>query len=193
MLPTSWMMKLLLTTLFLFSFSAVAIPIGPVAPSLTGTKYSTSVQLDWNTVVSCNAVTYEIQESINDTSWSAVYSGSGNSGGTNASKTVTSECNGPGQEARYISLSNRTNVVYYYRIRACELGNCGQYGNTLQLGQPATIPTPTNITVPSGTVNGNFLIAWSSVTAATRYELQQQFNNGSWTVEHIGRDRKSVV
>ncbi|MEC4740621.1 FG-GAP-like repeat-containing protein, partial [Shewanella sp. E94] len=191
MRPTSWMMKLLFTVFFLFSFPANSVS-GPTAPSLTGTKYSTSVQLDWNSINSCNATSYEIQESTNGSLWSTVYSGAGNSGGgstgfaRSARKARGGGCNVIGGGPRFISLSSRTNAVYYYKIRACELGRCGSYGTMLQLGQPTFIPAPTSITVPTGTENGNFLVFWSTVTGATRYELQQQFNNGSWLEKYSG-------
>ena len=198
----SWMMKLIFMFGLLFSVVANAafLPAaGPSAPSLSGTKYSTSVQLNWNAISGCNAVTYEIQESLNSSTWSTVYAGGGNSGGTSASnlrfviksgqlasKTTIDGCSGTGGSSRFISLSSRTNAVYYYKIRACELGTCGKYGSTLQLGQPVTISSPNSITVPSGTVSTNFLVGWSSVTGATKYELQQQFNNGSWVVKYSG-------
>ncbi len=90
MRPTSWMMKLLITVSVLFSLSVSAIPIsGPTAPSLSGTKYSSSVQLDWNSINSCNSATYEIQESTNASSWSTVYTGAGNSGGGSASFSLS--------------------------------------------------------------------------------------------------------
>ena len=192
MRPTSWMMKLLFTVFFLFSFPANSVS-GPTAPSLTGTKYSTSVQLDWNSINSCNATSYEIQESTNGSLWSTVYSGAGNSGGGSTGFARSARkarggggCNVIGGGPRFISLSSRTNAVYYYKIRACELGRCGSYGTMLQLGQPTFIPAPTSITVPTGTENGNFLVFWSTVTGATRYELQQQFNNGSWLEKYSG-------
>ncbi|MEC4727548.1 FG-GAP-like repeat-containing protein, partial [Shewanella sp. D64] len=149
MRPTSWMMKLLFAALTLFSFLVTAIPIGnPTTPSLTGIKYSTSVQLDWNSINSCNSATYEIQESTNGSLWSTVYTGAGNSGGgsasftRSASKAIGGGCNVVSGGPRFISLSSRTNAVYYYKIRACELGRCGQYGSTLQLGQVTTPPPP---------------------------------------------------
>ena len=156
MRPTKWIIKFFLLTLSLFSFSIVAIPIGgPAAPSLTGTKYSASIQLDWNSFNSCNSATYEIQESTNASSWSTVYTGAGNSGGDNASFTRSTRkvfggdnlgggdgCNVIGGGPLYISLSGRTNEVYYYKIRTCEIGLCGQYGSTLQLGQAGPPPPP---------------------------------------------------
>ncbi|EDQ01837.1 hypothetical protein [Shewanella benthica] len=105
-------MKLIFMFGLLFSVVANAafLPAaGPSAPSLSGTKYSTSVQLNWNAISGCNAVTYEIQESLNSSTWSTVYAGGGNSGGASASnlrfviksgklasKTTIDGCSGTG-------------------------------------------------------------------------------------------------
>ena len=78
----------------------------------------------------------------------------------------------------------RGNGTYDYRIRACKTGatpSCSTYGATatVVVQSPGGIDAPASITGPSGclTVGGgmtvSFIINWSAVTAASRYELEE--------------------
>ncbi|ARD24080.1 RHS repeat-associated core domain-containing protein [Shewanella japonica] len=201
---TSWMMKLLVTVFYFISFGVIAAPGGweaPATPLLSGTKLSSGISLNWNAADNCSSFNFEIEESINNSTWVKVFNGTGKSDGvafsassSNASNLTSSStfigggCVGTGNIARTTYLSGRSGPVYYYRIRACLLGACSQYSSPLQLGAPLSFPTPASITVPTGTVNGEFLIKLSKVTGALKYEVQQQFNNGGWVNIYSGNN-----
>ena len=47
-------------------------------------------------------------------------------------------------------------------------------------------PTPGPIQGPASSSNGSFTLTWGSSTGATSYELQEQFEGGSWLVQYSG-------
>ncbi|MBL4659711.1 MAG: hypothetical protein JKY19_05095, partial [Alcanivoracaceae bacterium] len=104
---------------------------------------------------------FELQESTTS-SWVSVYDGA------NLSFDFINQSNGNS---------------YSYKVRGCNDNVCSDY-STVQtisvLYPPTAIPT---ITVP-GPVNttGNYTVSWTSSTYATRYELHEKINNGSWSI-----------
>jgi predicted phage tail protein len=61
------------------------------------------------------------------------------------------------------------------------VGGCGGY-STIQgvtvLLPPSSAPT---LTAPSSTTVDSYTVSWTTVTTATSYELQEQFNSGGWS------------
>ncbi|MDO1527979.1 DUF6531 domain-containing protein [Fulvimonas sp. R45] len=49
----------------------------------------------------------------------------------------------------------------------------------------ATLGVPT-LSVPSSSTNGSYSVAWSSMSGATSYTLQEQVNSGSWNTVYTG-------
>src|SRR3546814_2832688 len=73
---------------------------------------------------------------------------------------------------------------YDYRVRACNEGGCAGFSaiKTAVVTYPPTgVPA---LTVPPTDNNGAFAVSWTSVSAATRYELQQRKDGGSWSVAY---------
>ncbi|QSX39192.1 hypothetical protein JYB85_17940 [Shewanella sedimentimangrovi] len=184
----------------------------------------------------CDVTAVNIQESLNGSSWSTVYTGLGNANdgsmlmATTPSPTNTTEPASPGinangngvpvsgmpdtaqgnpqspssqptsqannlaiggscsgwTAARFIGLSNRTQAGYYYRINACNSSACSAYSGNLLLGSEPAPAVPGSITVPASSSAGQFNVTWSTVSGATRYELQQRFNGGAWTAKYSG-------
>ncbi len=50
----------------------------------------------------------------------------------------------------------------------------------------STAPLPPGITVPSQSSNGSYVVSWTSVASANRYELQEQTGGGAWSNIYSG-------
>lgn len=126
------------------------------APVLTVPETNTtgSYTVSWTTV--STATSYEIQESANGATWTALYTGSA------TSKT----------------LNDKESGSYRYQGRACNDSGCGAYSAIKAIAvttAPAT-PAITKSIKFQRTVNGNIKIrcnvAWTPVATATTYDLQ---------------------
>ncbi|WP_444887291.1 fibronectin type III domain-containing protein [Microbulbifer sp. JMSA008] len=116
-----------------------------------------SYSISWSSSSAANR--YELYRSINGGSWSRIY----NSSGTKFNET------------------GKSNGSYRYRVRACTSNMCSDYktGGTLKVEK--TPSTPSSITVPSYTSSSSVNISWATSSGATRYEVQQRKDNGSWS------------
>ncbi|WP_444899733.1 hypothetical protein ACJJIX_05070 [Microbulbifer sp. VAAC004] len=128
-----------------------------------------SYSISWSS--SSAASRYELERSINGGSWSRIY----NSSGTKFNET------------------GKSNGSYRYRVRACTSNMCSGFktGGTLKVEK--TPPTPSSISVPSYTSSSSVNISWSASSTATRYELQQRRNNGSWSGVYSGPATSKTV
>ncbi|WP_444903243.1 fibronectin type III domain-containing protein [Microbulbifer sp. CnH-101-E] len=134
----------------------------PAAPS--SINYGTfdsdgAYKVSWSS--STGAGRYELYRRVNSGSWSRVYNGSGTS----------------------FNESGRSSGNYQYRVRACNTAKnlCGAYKNGGTIKVELTPSTPTSITVPSYTSSSSVNISWAASSGATRYEVQQRKDNGSWS------------
>lgn len=110
---------------------------------------------------SSGATRYILYESPNNSSWTVIYNGS----------------------SRSRNISGKTSGYWYYRVRACNAYfDCSMYTPTksVYVSTPPP-PTPATFSVPSSDTNGAFTVSWSSSSGATRYELWQKLNSGSWS------------
>uniref|UniRef100_UPI001124DFAE hypothetical protein n=1 Tax=Shewanella sp. Shew256 TaxID=1969376 RepID=UPI001124DFAE len=187
-LLTTLRCKTLFTAFMLLLGLAWIIPsyaaLVPDTPTLSGSKSNSMIDLHW--YIGCEITSANIQESTDNVSWSTVYTGLGNADGGSSSMLMAravvigdgsgTVCSG-WTNARYINLSGKTLSGYYYRINACKGTLCSGYSSSLLVGTPS-IPTtpsaPTSISVPATNATGAFNVTWSSVSGATRYELQQR-------------------
>ncbi|WP_444910594.1 fibronectin type III domain-containing protein [Microbulbifer sp. TRSA005] len=134
----------------------------PAAPS--SISYGTfdsdgAYKVSWSS--SAGAGRYELYRRLNDGPWSRVYNSSGTS----------------------FNESGRSSGDYQYRVRACntEKNVCGSYKTGGAMEVERTPPKPSSITVPSYSSASSVNVSWSSSSEATRYELQQRKDNGSWS------------
>ncbi|WP_158497855.1 RHS repeat protein [Pseudoxanthomonas suwonensis] len=130
------------------------------APTVTAPASSTtgSYTVSWTTVAA--ATSYRLEERKDGGGWSEVHNGS------SASK----------------ALSGRDGGAYDYRARACNSSGCGGYSavkSTTVLLPPASVPT---VTTPASSATGSYTVSWTTVATATRYELQEQIDGGSWSL-----------
>lgn len=140
--------------------ATVTVTLPPtVAPAISApaTNYTGSYSVSWGAV--SGGTSYNLQQQVNGGSWSTVQSASSTSW----------------------SASGEGSGTYGYHVQACNVGGCGPWSgvvNVVVTLPPASAPT---ITAPASSNSGDILISWTSVTAATSYVLQQQFNGGAWT------------
>ena len=75
-----------------------------------------------------------------------------------------------------------------YQVRGCNPAGCGAWSN---LGSVAVLYPPTaapSLTVPPSDLTGGYTVSWTAVGGALRYELQEQFEGGAWSVIHNGAE-----
>jgi len=141
----------------------VTVQLPPTGvPTLTVPASSTSgsYTVSWTAVAA--AATYQLQESVNGGSYITIQDAIGSS----------------------MAVTGRQSGAWSYQVRACNPSGCGTYSGAkiIQVTlPPASVPT---VTAPATNATGSFTVSWSSVTSATRYELEEQLASGAWTKVH---------
>ncbi len=136
-------------------WSNEAQPALPAPPTLTvpGSNTSGSYSITW--ALPPGATRVEVEESVNDGPWTPIYSGPGISH----------------------AVSGKAPGSYRYRARACNAAGCSAFSPivTVEVRPPAP-----NLSVPPNNATGSYTVSWSIVSSATRYELDERVNSGSW-------------
>ncbi|GAB3339290.1 hypothetical protein GCM10027359_16390 [Marilutibacter aestuarii] len=144
-------------------------PASPPTVSAPATDNNGAYAVTWTSV--STATRYELDQRKDAGSWSTIHSAAGTSK----------------------SVSGLTNGSYEYRVRACNDGGCSGYSGidtTVVTFPPASPPT---VTAPAADNNGAYAVTWTSVSTATRYELDQRKDAGSWsTIHNAAGTSKSV-
>jgi YD repeat-containing protein len=146
-------------------------PVIPDAPVLSVPANSPGGSFDVTWTTPAGATRYRLEESVNGGAWSEIQN------------TVAST----------VSIS-RASGSYSYRVRACSGTSVSDCGNASNVGT-VTVPAaqiPPNAPTLSGptttTADFEFTLTWTGVQHATRYELEQSRNNGSWVEVYDGAD-----
>lgn len=142
----------------------------PAAPTLTVPASSSNGSFTVNWSAADGAKTYRLGESRNGGAWTEVTE----------------------RTTRSWSTSGRSNGSYRYRVRGCAMG-CSGY-SAIKTVTVALIPqgTPT-LTTPAYVTSGNYAVSWTAVSLASRYELQERKNGGSWSEIHDGPGGSSAI
>ncbi|WP_232790801.1 hypothetical protein [Shewanella sp. Pdp11] len=97
------------------------IPLPLDAPTLSGSRFTSIVELRWG--IDCSITAVNIQESLDGSAWTNVYSGLGQAdNGVVAYKSFAvggTVCSGGWSWKRILQVPNKTLSGYYYRINAC--------------------------------------------------------------------------
>lgn len=123
----------------------------------------------WTSVA--NASEYRLDQRKDSGGWEEVYRGVGLSA----------------------SVSGLTGGTYDYRARACNAGGCSGYSvsaTTVVTLPPSNVPT---VAVPATDADGAFTVYWSSVSTATRYEVDQRKDGGAWGQIYNGSNLSQAV
>ncbi len=125
------------------------IPAAPILdPIFNDEPCDGDYAVSWSSVA--DATSYELQEDDNDafSSPTTVYSG------PDTSTDITGQSGG----------------TWYYRVRACNCRDCGEWSNTESV---YVLDTPTLDPVENDDCDGSYPVSWSSIPDATSYELQE--------------------
>lgn len=141
------------------------------APVLTApaTNATGSYTLSWTGVASSER--YELQERLSTGGWVSIHDASA------TSKT----------------LAGKTTGNWGYRVRACNVAGCTAYTAEKVVAvtrPPVSAPT---VTVPATNTTGSYTANWTTVAAATTYELQERLETGSWNTIHNAAGTSKAV
>lgn len=131
-------------------------PTGIPTLTVPATNATGSYTVSWTAVA--GAAQYELQERLGEGSWVTIHNAAGTSK----------------------ALSGKANGSWSYMVRACNTTGCASWSaiETVEVAiPPSGVPT---VTAPATNTTGSYTVAWTAVSLATRYELDQRKNGGSW-------------
>lgn len=138
------------------SLSSITTP----ATNATG-SYTTS----WSAV--SGATRYQFEESLAGGPWTVVQ---------NTSATSR-------------AFSGKGTGSYAYRVAACQATGCGGYSavasTAVSIPAPTSAPTFT-LPIDPYEIDGVYTVGWTSVSGATRYELEENKDGGAWSLVYSG-------
>ena len=140
--------------------AAPSTPAGLTGPT---TDYNGSYIISWS--ASINSTSYTLQERLGSGSWVQIYSGSSLSQ----------------------AISGNNAGTYSYRVKGCNVESvCSAWSSTHSVVVEAAPSTPGGLTGPSTDDDGFFTISWNTSTNSTSYQLQRNFDAGTWTQIYSG-------
>jgi len=131
----------------------------PPTLSVPATSSDGAYAVSWAAVA--GASRYRLEESVNNSAWTEIVN----------------------TAALSWSASNKVNGSYRYRARSCHL-SCSAYSVIAAVTVdrvPTGVPT---VTAPDYDTDGAYTVQWTSVSLATRYELEEQPSGGLWGQIH---------
>lgn len=132
------------------------VPTTPPAavPSVSASPNGSTVTVSWG--ASSYTDSYRLEQSLNGGAWTSVYSGTG------LSQVVSETAAGS----------------YVFRVTPCNTAGCG--AATSSPAVMVTTPPSPNISAPTFSASGGYVVSWNATTGASSYTLQEQVNGGSW-------------
>jgi YD repeat-containing protein len=144
----------------------VAVTIPPtIAPSLSApsSNNSGSYTVSWSAIT--GATSYNLEEQVNGGGWTVVQS----SGSTSW------------------SASGKSNATYGYMVQACNAGGCGPWSGVSSVSVVLLPAVPTGLhTVTVNPTKGSYAVAWTAVSGATSYNMQQTLPDGTVNTPYSG-------
>ncbi|NHA16189.1 RHS repeat domain-containing protein [Thioalkalivibrio sp. XN279] len=95
-----------------------------------------------------------------------------------------------------ISVYTTDGVLRYQRDDAAETtSHYVELGGTMvaQVERPFAPTGVPTLTAPASNSTGNYTVSWTAVSGATRYELEQRLNGGSWSLIHNAADTSKAL
>ncbi|GAP67178.1 hypothetical protein MBSD_n2494 [Mizugakiibacter sediminis] len=139
---------------------AVAVTLPPSsAPSLNvpASNNTGGYTVSWGSVA--GATSYVLSESTNGGTWTEVANGAINAW----------------------TASGKTSGTYTYSVAACNAGGCSPWSAWASVVVTLPPGTASTLSGPSSNSTGSYTLSWTTVTGATRYQLNQSINGGAWT------------
>ncbi len=176
----------LLFSLLIFGADAIVLD-GPQVGSFSATKNGGVVTVNWKPSCTTSSLIFHVQESQNDIYWTTVYSGPGDlgsGGNTTYSSPIKSLPLGDGcldvYDPRSITLFNRNNTTYYYRIKSCNSFSCSTYSASVITQSTPNIPQLSKQYV-SGQAGFTINIQPVSGDVVTSFYIQENDPEKGWT------------
>ncbi len=143
------------------SVDVQVVPAPPGAISLPATDTDGSYTVSWGASASAGVDRYVLQQRINSGGWATI------------SDANTTSYN----------LSGQNSGVYDYRAQACSGSYCSGWTGIKTTTVALAPAVPPSLTVsPTNSGDGTFSTSWGASTGTiSHYQLQQQFNSGSWS------------
>lgn len=143
-------------------FGFAPISAGPYA-TLSGPTNNANgtYTLSWQPIAGVTG--YNLQESVNDATWTTVSASAVGSWST----------------------SGRATGTYGYRVQACASGGCAPFGPTWTVTVLLPPPVPASAAA-SAPIVGPVSLHWATSATAARYLVIQQVNGGTWTTVYDG-------
>ena len=133
-------------------------PIPLTTPALTVPGFSGNGSYTVSWTAAPVATRYQLEEQVNSGAWATIHDAAG------LSKVF----------------NDKPAASYGYRVRACSATACGSVSpaSVVEVQLPPTV-APT-LSAPATGLNGTFTVNWTSVAAATRYQLEERQGAGAW-------------
>lgn len=135
---------------------AVYTPAGAPTVTTPASSNTGSYTVSWSAVG--GATSYQVEESANGGGWTNIHNAAGGN----------------------VAVSGKGTGSYAYRARACNAAGCGADSATATT--QVTLPPggAPSISIPTTSTTGSYTLAWSAVSGATSYLVEEQANGGSW-------------
>ncbi|WP_266157345.1 hypothetical protein [Dyella silvatica] len=148
--------------------AAPSTPVAPTSTSATVASDLSSISVSWT--ASTGATSYIVQQQVNGGAWTALVNG-------NTTSTT---------------ISNPADGSYVFQAQACNANGCSVWTASSAVKVAHIPPTPASISVPA-TSNGPIAISWAASATATRYDLYQSFNGGTWAQVYSGPATSTTI
>lgn len=144
--------------------NAVEVLYPPAIPVLTvpTSNLTGSYTVSWSPT--SGATSYRLDENFNSGNWNRVHD----------APTLST------------ARSDRQTGTYGYRVAACNSAGCSVASASKSVAvitQPTSAPS---VMVPANNNSGNFVVGWSTLATASRYELVERFNGGGFSLIYDG-------
>jgi len=152
---------------------AVTVVLMPPSSTLSGPVSSTTGTFTLSWTSASNSTRYQLNQSLNGGSWTAVYNSTGLSFTTSALPSGT----------------------YTYVVYACDQSVCAPPSNSVKVIVSPIPIAPPSMTAPTSVTSGvGFGVSWSGVSGATSYNVRKtNLNNGNVATIYTGGATSAVV
>lgn len=151
------------------TFHLTPPPSAPTLYAISNPESDGTYTVDWSTVA--NTTSYQLEESVNSAAYSLLYSG------VNTDYTV----------------SGRSAGSYCYRVKAVNAYGSSSYSSIqcTTVNPPPNTPVITAISNADG--NGDYTVDWNDISYAASYELQENYNDGTFTTIYSGSNSSYAI
>jgi len=132
------------------------VEVAPATPTLKSPPHDTTGNISTTWTAQSGATSYQLDQSLDNSSWTTIYTGAATSYSTTSLGTGT----------------------YWFRVRSCiSATGCSAYSSSSSTVVNLAAPT---LSAPTNNTTGSFTLTWSASANVTRYELDQRIDGATW-------------